>query len=393
MKRNALVICLSLAGAMLGLALDTRTSARLPAQPVTVSAIEPAIPPSGAEDWRAATAGYVYTFPRDHASHPPYKIEWWYYTGNLETRSGRRFGYQLTFFRVGIEVAPRNPSRWAVRDLFMSHFAISDIERRTFHSSEKLNRAGIGWAGAAEQFYRVWNEDWEAKLDGDGQTLKAENGDEKLDLRLRPEKAEVIHGENGISQKGTSAGNASHYYSLTRLRTTGKLTVAGEEFEVSGLSWMDHEFGTRFLDDQQTGWDWLSIQLDDNRELMIYQLRRADGSVDPRSLGTLVEADGRLRHFRFGEFTLRPSGAQWRSAASGTTYPTEWLIDLPAFALQLQVKATFDNQELRTTESTGVTYWEGSIDVAGRSGDRPIRGRGYLEMTGYGGQNMGMFFH
>lgn len=345
------------------------------------------------DGWREAVAGYQYAFPRDHAAHEEYKIEWWYYTGNLETKSGRRFGYQLTFFRTGITPQTNNPSRWAVRDLYMAHFCISDVEQKAFYPFERLNRAGIGWAGAETNAYRVWNEDWQARLDGKDHLIQAGNGDYKLDLRLAPEKNEVVHGENGISQKGNSVGNASHYYSLTRLRSSGKITVGGEEFAVTGLSWMDREFGTSFLEDNQVGWDWFSIQLEDKRELMMYQFRRADGSLDSHSSATLIEADGRAVHIAFGEFTLKPAAASWRSPTSGAIYPTEWLLELPQFALRLTVSAAFDNQELRTTESTAVTYWEGSINVAGASDGQPIKGRGYLEMTGYSGQNMGAIFH
>lgn len=406
MKNRLTLICLLLAGVALSVALYSRAAALATQASVaqvsqdksigeaatTVLTNPSVLPQKSANGWREATAGYRYAFPRDHASHSPYKIEWWYYTGNLETTSGRRFGYQLTFFRIGVEVAPQNPSRWAVRDLHMAHFAIADIEGKAFHSFEKLNRAGIGWAGAEENFYRVWNEGWEARLDGNDHLLRAADGDYQIEFRLTPEKPEVTHGENGISQKGGAAGNASHYYSLTRLRTTGKLTLKGEEFEVAGQSWMDHEFGTSFLEAEQTGWDWFSIQLDDDRELMIFQLRRADGSVDPRSSGTLIESNGRATHVPFGDFTLKPAGARWRSEASGATYPTEWLIELPKLDLRLSVRAAFDNQELRTSSSAGVTYWEGSVVVDGTGGGRPIRGRGYLEMTGYSGQSMGAVF-
>ena len=344
------------------------------------------------ERWYEARAGYPYAFPRDHASHNAYKIEWWYYTGNLETEAGRRFGYQLTFFRTGITPQITNPSRWAVRDLYMAHFCISDLEQTAFHSFEKLNRAGIGWAGAETDFYHVWNENWQAQLEGKDHLIKANQDGYQLDLRLSSEKAEVIHGENGISQKGSSAGNASHYVSLTRLRSTGSITVGGETFAVTGLSWMDHEFGTSFLEADQTGWDWFSIQLDDNRELMMFQIRRADGSIDSRSSATLIEADGRAVQIPFDEFTLKPTGVSWRSQTSGANYPTEWLIELPKFDLRLKVSAAFENQELQTTESTAVTYWEGSVNIEGVSGERKIKGRGYLEMTGYSGQNMGAIF-
>ncbi|HKQ07383.1 MAG TPA: lipocalin-like domain-containing protein [Blastocatellia bacterium] len=339
-------------------------------------------------EWREAEAGYRYEFPRDHAAHPDYGLEWWYYTGNLRAGNGRRFGYQLTFFRVGVTRHPVNPSRWAVRDLYMTHFAISDIDRRQFHSFDRINRAGPGWAGAATDAYRVWNEDWSAQLESGAHHLSASDGDYKIDLRLTTARPEVIHGEDGISQKGPSAGNASHYYSLTRLATTGQMTVGGEAFEVEGLSWMDHEFGTSFLEAEATGWDWFSIQLDDGRELMLFEIRRRDGQIDPRSSGTLIDRDGRTTHLRFGEFTLAASDV-WRSPASQAEYPTAWTIELPRFQLHLETRAAFAEQELRTTESTGVTYWEGSINIIGTADGQPVTGRGYLEMTGYAGQNMG----
>jgi predicted secreted hydrolase len=355
-----------------------------------------------AQAWREAMPGYEFAFPRDHAAHPDDRIEWWYYTGNLETKTGRRFGYQLTFFRVGVVREPANPSRWALRDLYMAHFAISDIEREQFHFFERINRSGIGWAGAdaneqgppgegpgrAKSTVRVWNDDWDARIEGGSHALRANDEGFSLDLTLAPSKSEVIHGTNGISQKGPSAGNASHYYSLTRLDSSGRIVVDGEAFEVAGLSWMDHEFGTSFLDDSQIGWDWFSIQLEDGRDLMLFQIRRQDGSIDPVSSGTLIEAGGPPVHLNDDDFSLDP-GQIWRSPESGASYPTAWKIDLPRHGLRMDVAAAFENQELRTPESTGVTYWEGSVNIAGLSGASKIRGRGYLEMTGYAGASMG----
>jgi predicted secreted hydrolase len=187
------------------------------------------------EGWREAEAGYQFSFPRDHAAHDPFRIEWWYYTGNVETDSGRRFGYQLTFFRVGVAPVPASASRWAVRDLYMAHFAISDIEGERFHAFEHFNRAGVGWAGAEATTYHVWNEDWQARLDGTAHLLSARDEGFELELRLEPAKPEVIHGAGGISEKGPSAGNASYYYSLTRLKTAGRIVVEGEAFEVAEL--------------------------------------------------------------------------------------------------------------------------------------------------------------
>jgi len=334
--------------------------------------------------WRQALPGYTFEFPADHASHPGYKIEWWYYTGNLSSGS-RQFGYQLTFFRVGVELQPRNPSRWAVRDLFMTHFAITDISAKQYHFAERMNRAGAGWAGAEPRQYRVWNQDWEARIDPEGKhQLKASDRDMKLALVLSEGKRPVIHGQGGVSQKGNTAGNASHYYSLTRMPTRGSLSLGGETFFVEGESWMDHEFGTSFLEKEQTGWDWFSLQLDDGSDLMLFQLRRSDGSLDRHSSGTLITSDGRSAFLGVAEFSLKPRET-WHSKASGATYPVTWDLEVPSQGLRLHLSTRVANQELRTERSTGVTYWEGSVEVQGTRTDRPVRGRGYLEMTGYAG--------
>ena len=339
---------------------------------------------SPSSEWKQATAGYRYEFPRDHASHPAHKIEWWYYTGNVETAQGRRFGFQVTFFRVGIDAAPANPSRWAVRDLFMTHLAVSDPQGRRYRFDERLTRAGPGLAGADTERYRVWNEDWTAYLDDRGRhVIRATTDEVGVDLVLEEGKPPAINGIDGISQKGAQAGNASHYYSLTRMPTRGAIVIDGERFDVTGLSWMDHEFGTSFLEPEQQGWDWLAIQLNDGRDLMLYQLRRADGSRDPRSSGTLVGRDGRTQHLTAGDFTLQPSGRMFR-APSGATYPIGWDIAIPGQQIELRVTTPLEEQEL-VTEGAGIAYWEGAIDVAGTSRGAPVSGRGYLEMTGYRG--------
>ena len=340
--------------------------------------------------WKAADPGYTLSFPRDHAAHAEHRIEWWYYTGNLRARDGRRFGYQLTFFRFGVDREPVNPSRWAVRDLYMAHFAVTDVEQRAHHVAERLNRAGIGWAGASTETLHVWNDGWAVALEEGSQahllTAASDAGDLSLDLRLDPSGPPVLHGVNGFSQKGAELGNASHYYSLTRLRTTGRLVVAGETFDVEGLSWMDHEFGTSFLEPAQAGWDWFSMQLDDGTDLMVYVMRRIDGARDPRSSGTLVSPDG-VRHLQVGDYRLTP-GRRWTSPSSGAAYPVTWRIEIPPHGLDLEVTAAVDAQELETGRSTGVTYWEGAIDVRGTRDGVPVAGSGYLEMTGYAGAPM-----
>lgn len=344
--------------------------------------------PSTTDTWHEAQAGYAFSFPRDHAAHPPYRTEWWYYTGNLETAEGKRFGYQLTFFRTGVMPTPTTASQWAVRDLYMAHFAITDLDNQQFYYFERLNRAGVHWAGADTAQYRVWNEGWEARLENDTHILSASDGGATLVLRLTSEKPPVLHGQAGFSQKGASAGNASHYYSLTRLRTSGTLQVDGTTYTVTGLSWMDHEFGTSFLDKDQVGWDWFSLQLQDGRELMLFQIRRADGSIDPQASGTLVQADGSTTHLSARGFSLVPE-QYWLSPDSGARYPIAWMLSIPDQQMKLRVTAALANQELRTAASTDVTYWEGCVVVSGTTDRHEVQGRGYLEMTGYSGERMG----
>lgn len=346
---------------------------------------------ASAEDWKSAVEPHPFHFPEDHAAHEDYRIEWWYYTGNLQTPEGRRFGYQLTFFRTGVVREPENPSRWAVRDLYMAHFAVSDLSGEKFHFFERLSRQGIGWAGAETEKYRVWNGDWSVQLEDDVHRLTAQQEGCRIELTAKPIKPPVLHGDRGLSRKGPSLGNASHYYSFTRMETTGVLTVDGRQYQVTGTSWMDHEFSTSFLEAGQQGWDWFALQLDDGRELMLYQIRRADGTAASQSSGTLIAPDGTSVHLESREFSLRP-GRGWRSDATGATYPIEWDVEVPGRNLELNVRAALSDQEMNTAGSTGITYWEGAILVEGRSAGRPVRGRGYLEMTGYAGKSLGRMF-
>jgi predicted secreted hydrolase len=339
---------------------------------------------AGQGAWREAEPGYRFEFPRDHASHPDYKLEWWYYTGNVETAGGRRFGYQVTFFRVGVDPSPENPSAWAVRDLFMAHLAVSDPAASRYRFDEKLTRGGPGLSGASSDAYRVWNEDWRAGLDTGGRhAIRARGRNVGVDLVLEEGKPPAINGIGGISQKGAQAGNASHYYSLTRMPTRGTLLVDGERFDIQGESWMDHEFGTSFLEAEQQGWDWLALQLADGGELMLYQLRRGDGSRDPRSSGTLVDPEGRTTHLAVADFTMTKTGSTFRSR-SGAAYPVSWSIAVPGSGLSLVVTTPLEDQEL-LTRAAGIAYWEGLVDATGSARGTPMTGRGYLEMTGYKG--------
>jgi predicted secreted hydrolase len=339
------------------------------------------------QEFRLATVGYQYAFPRDHGAHEEFRTEWWYYTGQVTTKDGRPFGYELTFFRRGM---PQNqvrtlPSQWAVTQLYLAHFAVSDLRKGRFHFAEKISRAGLGKAGAARDRLHVWIDQWSAESPTTApgtQTLHATDSDLALQLTVSPEKPLVVHGTEGISRKGAAAGQASHYYSFTRLATTGTLSIGDERFDVAGNSWMDHEFGSADLDKDLVGWDWFSLQLDDQRELMLYRLRRADGSADPVSSGTIIDRDGLGHHLSIGDFTLEPT-SYWTSQTSHARYPQRWRVTIPSQRLSLELVPLMAEQELSTTRSTHVTYWEGAIETTGTAQGQPIHGQGYMELTGY----------
>lgn len=336
-----------------------------------------------AAQYREAVPGYRFEFPRDYFEHSDFQTEWWYYTGNLQSASGHRYGFELTFFRQALSRGVAQPSAWAPRDLYFAHFAISDLDGRHFYHAERMNRAGPGIAGASEAAARIWNGNWEIQWDGPDQKLQAIDSQMQLRLRLHSEKPPVLHGENGVSQKAAGAGHASYYFSLTRLDAAGKLELNGAEFEVTGLAWMDHEFFTHQLSADQIGWDWLSMQLDDKTELMLFRIRRKDGSLDPFSAGTLVDARGKSSHLRAEDFTLEPQGQTWTSPATHASYPIAWKISVPKLGIELQERTSLAAQEMVGASNVIPSYWEGAISLQGNRANVPLHGVGYLEMAGY----------
>jgi predicted secreted hydrolase len=259
---------------------------------------------------------------------------------------------------------------------------VSDIPRKSFRYFERVNRAGLGQAGASDTEFHVWIGDWEVTGNGTTQRLRAREDGFAVDLTLISQKAPVIHGENGISQKGEGRGHASHYYSLTRLTTRGTLAVRGKQFPVSGLSWMDHEFGSTQLNHDQVGWDWFGLQFEDGTELMLYIIRKADGRPDPYSAGTFVEANGRTGSLKRADFTVEVLD-RWTSPRDKGIYPMKWRLNVPKIGLEMTVTPAFPDQELDTTKSTRVIYWEGAVSADGTVQGRRLGGRGYVEMTGY----------
>ena len=335
--------------------------------------------------FQPALPGYQFEFPRDHGSHDEYRTEWWYYTGHLQTASGRRYGFELTFFRVGV-TRPDAPlqTNWDLRNLSLAHFAITDVGGRKFRYYEKLNRSSPFTASAAAGRLDVFNEAWLATTTSDGawRIAASQNGD-VIDLALSSRKPPAVHGENGVSVKAQGVGYASHYYSMTRLEVSGTVTAKGRKSEhCTGLAWMDHEFGSSALRENQQGWDWFSVQLDNDSELMLYQIRRADGTPDVTSSGSLITSDGDVIHLTGDQIVVRPLG-RWKSSKSGATYPMRWSVSIPSLGIALRLDPLLENQELLTPSSTRVTYWEGAVDVTGSFENVSVAGQGYVEMTGY----------
>ncbi len=348
------------------------------AAPVVSQATDPI------SSFRPALPGYEYRFPRDFYSHDDFRIEWWYYTGHLEEAAGRSFGYQLTFFRVALDGKDKvdNPSQWKIDHIYFAHMTLSDIENEKFYFFERINRAGLGQAGAESDQLKVWNEDWSLTQNGKAHHLKAREGEVAFDLKLTPSKPIVFQGRDGVIQMGEAAGNAWQYFSFTRMQTAGQVTLKGKTYRVKGLSWMDHEFSSSQLNKEQIGWDWFSVQLDNDTELMLYQIRKKNESIEKNSSGTWVDADGRGMHLALSEYSIQSEG-QWVSEQSDTTYPASWTLEVPKHGIRLKVTPEMANQELHHLRSISTSYWEGSVNVSGTVKGKPVAGKGYVELVGY----------
>jgi len=322
-------------------------------------------------------------FPRDHGAHPSFQTEWWYYTGNLVADDGRRFGYQLTFFRrslLPISEWQQRESDWGANQVYMAHFTLTDVSAEKFQAFERFERGTAGLAGAlGEPTFRVWLDDWSAEQVGvDQYRIIAGQEDITLDLLLNDRKGPVLQGDRGYSRKGAQTGNASLYYSQTRLDSQGSLVYGGNTIQVRGESWMDREISTSALSKGQVGWDWFALQLDDGTELMVYLIREADGSAGDFSSGIQVLSDGKTRLLAKNDIQILPTGT-WRSPHSGGTYPASWQVRVPSLNLDLKVQPQIADQELNVS----FVYWEGSVRVEGTREGNPVKGYGYVELTGY----------
>jgi len=335
---------------------------------------------SRAADYKSALPGYRYQFPRDHFDHPDYQTEWWYYTGNLTASDGHRFGFELTFFRQAVS-RDTNQSTWLIHDLYMAHLALSDLGGHRFYHDERINRAGPGLSGIDQNAGLIWNGNWQAQLTEGKHNLRAIGDSFGIELGLTPAKPPVIHGRDGISRKAEGAGHASHYISFTRMITSGTIQLNGTTYQVQGASWVDHEFFSESTDPGEIGWDWLSLQFDNNTELMLYRLRHKDGSVDPYSSGSFIDAQGNCHFLSLQDFSMTPADETWISPETAGKYPIRWHVAVPGLDLRAEITTPLANQEL--SGSIGPNYWEGAIDISGKQSGYSLGGVGYLEMTGY----------
>ncbi len=331
-------------------------------------------------------------FPRDHGSHPDYRTEWWYYTGNLKAKDGSQYGFQLTFFRHGLSPPgaetkwPRKPSAWRTRQVYLAHAAVSDIAGQRHMQAEAVSRQVLGLAGVTQMEDKtiVFLKNWSVEIGTVSHVLKASTDDFSFFLNLKPIKPLVLHGQAGYSLKGSTPERASCYYSFTGLKAEGNISIHGKSFGVNGSAWMDHEFSTALLEPGITGWDWFSLQLSDQTEIMVFLLRKQTSGLHSASSGTFIDPDGQARHLTRNDIKVDILDT-WKSRYSNARYPARWRLRIALLGIDLTIKSNLPDQEMRTLNSSGVTYWEGSVSINGTREKHPLKGQGYVELTGYAG--------
>jgi predicted secreted hydrolase len=358
-----------------------------------------------------------FEFPQDHGPHPQFRHEWWYVTGNLDSTGGERFGFEVIFFRIALAPpgdvglargtgadpvvtaggsggVPNRVSAWRTRQVYLAHFAITDVTRGKFAFASKYSRDALGLAGAQAQPLRVWLDDWMFGIAADTNSvsnkqglaspatesdwkLHAQGQGYELTLEAQPLSQPVLNGERGLSRKASERGAASYYYSIPRVAVRGKLLRAGVSSDVQGLAWLDREWGSDSLGASEQGWDWFALQLKDGSSFMFYSLRNRDGTRESHSAGTWVDAAGRAQALTTDQVTIDVSD-HWVSPRGGR-YPSRWRVRVPAVGLDVEARPVLANQELGTKPR----YWEGAVDVIGTREGHDTSGRGYVELVGY----------
>lgn len=331
-----------------------------------------------AQEWRDVSPGEAVTLPTDLYMQNGYRIQWWYFTGHLYDAQGREFGYELTFFAAGVQKR-HYESKFGVNTIYLCHFAISDIEGKKFYHFSNADSGAYDFAGADNRRLHVWVD--QDSLEGNLKKMhiKAHANEADLDLVLVPRKPVVLNGEKGYSRKSEESPLiASLYFSSTDLETTGTVKLGNTLFPVKGKSWFDRELSSQGLAKNEAGWDWFALQLDDGQEIMLYVIRKKDGSIDRYSSGTLVDAKSNFRHLAKDDYRIEVLSS-YTSKKTGIRYPSKWEIIIPREKLQLAVTPLMEDQEFTGGQMRGDSYWEGACKVEGSA-----QGRAYVEMTGYG---------
>lgn len=350
-----------------------------PADEISVSSIMSGEVPG----FKKADSIREFSFPKDHFEHNEYRTEWWYFTGNLSTSDGRRFGYQFTIFRNGILPGADDDSVvFSQKSLFSIHIGISDIQNQKFYSFERYARGLDGLAGSDETEKRIYIEGNEILFDfskggeSPGLQINSLTDDFRISFKLIPGKKMVLHGDKGLSKKSNKPGNASYYYSYTRLTTTGEITLKGEKYKLSGNSWMDREWSTSALESDQKGWDWFALQMEDGSDLMYFRLRDSTGATNFQK-GTFIRKDGSYQVFTGDDFNITTIA---NSEIDGIVYPMEWEIEIKPLNFLFGISVAMKNQ----VHPFRLSYYEGAINVVRKKGKDISSGVGYVELTGYG---------
>jgi predicted secreted hydrolase len=365
-----------------------------PADASRLAALRASSLPQGFE---LVTAPRPFEFPRDHGPHSTFRHEWWYVTGHLDSASGEPFGFELTLFRFALQPpsAPEieAPSAWRARQIYLAHFAVTDIGRRQFHVAERFARDALGLAGAQAEPFRVWLNDWFLGAAGDANgppdhasgaadrakawRLVAADKGYSLDLEMDPTGPLMLNGDAGFSRKSDAQGAASYYYSIPRMAARGKLVRDGKSLDVRGTAWLDREWGSGSLGADQQGWDWFALQLDEGSALMFYALRKQNGQRDAHSAGTWLAPDGTVRALTSEDVQIEAQG-EWASPRGGR-YPARWQLRVPSLKLDVAIQPRLADQELNTS----ARYWEGASLVNGTRDGRAVQGKAYVELVGY----------
>lgn len=336
---------------------------------------------SARENFQIARKGYEWDFPRDHFSHPDYRTEWWYLTGILESGQ-KQYGYQFTIFRQGLNGEPSTNSRWFSDQVYLGHFSWIDLNGETHRSFQMLSRELSGVAFADTHSPGSIRLRTARLTPGNPWQLTINQGQTKLQLRLKPTRPPLFQGPDGYSRKGSEPGQASQYYSFTRMKTEGRRVTASGTQVLHGITWFDQEFGSSQLSDRQEGWDWISLRLSNGADLMVYRLREEDGSITPQSSATIRYRNGAVEYIGASDWQMKPV-EYWKSSETGARYPVEWNLLIPQKNINVTVRSRFPQQEMVLAGALTAPYWEGVIRAEGQWGDGSVKGEGFLEMTGY----------